>query len=73
MPHTLTSFMALPSFEAVQTAHKLALKHMPLTLAAFEFIDEASKELALQHIENTTDPFEQSYPMYVLIELAGAS
>lgn len=72
MPHTVTSFMAVPTFEAVQQAHKLAQRHMPLALAAFEFIDRASMQLALEHVENTKDPFAQSHPMYVLVEMAGA-
>ena len=65
--------MAVPSFEAVQEAHQLARQLLPLTLSAFEFLDQASVELCLQHVENVHNPFGQLYPMYILIELAGAA
>ena len=72
MPHEGTCLFALPSFQAVQQAHSLAKRLLPQSLAAFEFFDEASLRLALQHIPGAQNPFRAMHPMYVLLEIAGA-
>jgi FAD linked oxidases, C-terminal domain len=72
LPCNATAFMAVPSFEHAQQAHHLARKHFAQTLSAFEFLDQASVDLVLQHVPGTERPFARSHPMYVMIELAGA-
>jgi FAD/FMN-containing dehydrogenase len=71
LPCKATSFMAVPSFAAVQRAHALACKHFPLSLSAFEFLDAASVQLAVHKIEEAEQPFQEQYPMYIMIELVG--
>ena len=70
-PHEATCLLAVPSFQAVQDAHQVAKRVMSQALTAFEFFDEASLRLALQHLPGTRNPFDDVHPMYILIELAG--
>lgn len=72
LPFKATAFMAVPSFEHVQTAHALARQHFCQTLSAFEFLDRASIDLVIEHVSEVQPPFPEAYPMYVMIELAGA-
>ncbi len=41
-------------------------------VTSFEYIARASLDLVLAHIDGVSDPFEQAYEHYVLMELSGA-
>ena len=38
---------------------------------AFEFLDGPSFDLVTQHMENTSNPLEQSYPFFAVVETSG--
>ena len=62
------------SFDAVQRVYQLARQHCNEVLSAFEYIDQESFGVVLGHAtQELRDPFEQRYPMYVLIETSGSN
>ena len=66
-----TLLLAMTSFPAIHEIYSLANKHLAEILSAFEFFDGQSMDLAMQHIPGAQDPFNQRWPIYVLVETSG--
>lgn len=68
------AMFAVESFEAVKTTYQRVRQHCAEILSAFEFIDQQSFDLVLKNTSRKPrDPFEERYPMYVLIETSGSN
>lgn len=78
------AFLACSSFEGVMETFKRAKAELGEILSgkvhklstyipAIEFLDRQSMELVLRHHKDTSDPFQQKYPLYMLIETSGSN
>lgn len=71
---TNVALFGVESFDAVQKAFQMVRKACGEILSAFEFVDQESYNIVQTcSTRNLRDPFEQRYPMYVLIETSGSN
>ena len=73
-PHsTATAFVALPDTDAVMRLFAQARAATGDQLTAFELIPRIGLDMAMTHVNGVTDPLEQPYETYVLMEVSTAS
>ena len=65
-----TAFIGATSIEKIQTLLTRTQQVLGDTLSAFEYANEFSICLVLNHIEGAKNPFECIYPAYALIEVS---
>jgi FAD/FMN-containing dehydrogenase len=66
------AFFGLNSFENVKQTYKMAKFYLGEIISAVEFLDHLSLEMVLKFLPNTRNPFNESYPFYMLIETSGS-
>lgn len=66
-----TAFVALPDPQAAVSLLSRARDVVGDQVVTFELIQRIGLEIAATHIEGIKDPFEHSYPWYVLMEITG--
>ncbi len=67
-----TAMLAVPDAVAACALLARAQATSGDAVSSFELIARSSLELVLAHVEGTSDPMDQAYPFYVLVELSGA-
>lgn len=68
------ALFGVSSFDDVQKAFAMVREHCGEILSAFEFVDQRSFDIVQKcSAKKLRDPFEQRYPMYVLIETSGSN
>nr|WP_163503483.1 FAD-binding oxidoreductase [Halomonas socia] len=67
-----TALLGLPSVEAVITLYGLARRDCSDLLSAFELIPRRCIELAMEATPTLSDPLDDAYPWYVLMEVAAS-
>nr|WP_283101674.1 FAD-binding oxidoreductase [Halomonas populi] len=67
---TRTAMLAAPSADAVIALYGLARRDCSDLLTAFELIPRRCIELALEASPQLSDPMDEAYPWYVLMEVA---
>jgi len=73
-PHaTATAFVALPDVDAVMRLFGQARAATGDQLTAFELIPRIGLDMAIAHVSGVTDPLEQPYENYVLMEVSTSS
>ncbi len=66
-----TAFVAVPDVAAAVSLLSLARDECGDAVTCFELIQRIGLEFVLRHVPGTRDPFDDTYPWYVLIELWG--
>ncbi|MGB0748141.1 MAG: FAD-binding oxidoreductase [Magnetospiraceae bacterium] len=64
-----TALIALPDLDAAGTLLTLARRAAGESLSAFELIADVGLQFAVKHVDGLSDPFEDSHPWYVLMEI----
>ncbi|PAU79507.1 FAD-binding oxidoreductase [Halomonas salipaludis] len=67
-----TALLGLPSVEAVIALYGLARRDCSDLLSAFELIPRRCIELAMEATPTLSDPLDDAYPWYVLMEVAAS-
>ncbi|MBD3897811.1 FAD-binding oxidoreductase [Halomonas sp. ML-15] len=67
-----TALLGLPSVEAVIALYGLARRDCSDLLSAFELIPRRCLELAMEATPSLSDPLDEAYPWYVLMEVAAS-
>ncbi|AFL50418.1 FAD/FMN-containing dehydrogenase [Sinorhizobium fredii] len=71
LPHScVTTFIAVPSPAAAVRLLRYLQSELGDSLTAFELIERVCLDLVFGVVEEARDPFEQSYPWYVLAEVS---
>jgi D-lactate dehydrogenase (cytochrome) len=70
---TVTALLALPDFDAVMQLFAEARAVTGDQLTAFELIERTGLDMALKHVNGITDPLNQPYEIYALVEVSTAS
>jgi D-2-hydroxyglutarate dehydrogenase len=67
------AYLAAPSFAAALRALAAARAMLGEVLSAFEFLDRASLQVALEHLPGASDPLPgSSAPFFLVVETSGA-
>ncbi|MEC9483183.1 MAG: FAD-binding oxidoreductase [Halomonas sp.] len=69
---TRTALLACPDISAVLRLYAQARRACCDLLTAFELVPRKCLELALEAAPQLTDPLDEAYPMYVLMEVAAS-
>jgi len=68
------TFLAVPSFKAVQSVLQKARTRLGEVLSACEFLDSTSLEVVTTHVETAINPLEgNQHPFYMVIETSGSN
>jgi FAD/FMN-containing dehydrogenase len=67
----LTAFVAVPDPQAAVNLLSQLRGATSDAVATFELIPRLALELVLRHVESTSDPLDQAYAWYVLLEVSG--
>lgn len=70
--HKETALLALESVDDVVKLYGLAREHSADLLSAFELVPRACMDLALDHQSGLRDPLDDTYEVYVLMDLAAS-
>ena len=67
----VTAFVAVPDPQAAVALLSRLRAASGDAVSTFELVPRIGIDLVVQHIRNTTDPFEQRFEWYVLVEVSG--
>jgi len=67
----VTAFVAVPDPQAAVALLARLRAASGDAVSTFELVPRIGIDLVVQHIRNTTDPFEQRFEWYVLVEVSG--
>ncbi|BDA44336.1 probable D-2-hydroxyglutarate dehydrogenase, mitochondrial [Coccomyxa sp. Obi] len=68
------SYLAVPDFATIQKVFVRARQKLGEILSAFEFLDQQSLELTLEHLEGIRNPLPDTQtPFYLVVETSGSN